>query len=164
MRNFGSKVHFIYRCKVLPQNSKLEQHVATGPGICLNGIISELFRTKIDCWVDCNRFQDHNYFALGARSKKSKITPLFAQMGQKKWAQVSETDFIVFYIKKYSFLANISHEKVFQEKRYKPSKNGFFNVFAVKSSYSQEFLSNPIHLRTQLGSIPPLSATKISAF
>jgi hypothetical protein len=106
---------------------------AKGPRICLNGIISELSRTKIDRRVDCNRFQDRSYFALGARSKKSKIAPLFAQIGQKKWAQVSETDFIVFYIKKDSFLENISHEKVFQEKCYKPSKNGIFNSFAVTS-------------------------------
>ena len=87
---------------------------AKRPRICLNGIISELSRTKIDRRV--NRFQDHNYFALGARSKKSKIAPLFAQIGQKKWDQVSETDFYRILYQKDSFLENISHEKVIQEK------------------------------------------------
>ena len=67
---------------------------------------------------------------LGPKSRKLHL--FFAQIGPKKWTQVSKTDFIVFYIKKDSFLENISHEEVFQEKCYKPSKNVFFKFFRCK--------------------------------
>ena len=131
MRNFGSKAHFIYRCTVLPQNlgQKLR---ATGPRICLNGIISDLSPTKIDRRVDCNRFQDHGYFALGARSKKVENSTSFCQNRAEKMGPGIRKRFYRILCQKRQFSKNILHEKVFQEKCYKWSKNVFFNLFTSK--------------------------------